>query len=116
MSEEIKFMNIKDFREEGYLQELNRIFLHPLGLALQINIDDDGVEHLGGIWDYREDGEGIHYNLTGSNNERNAMFFKKAQNIKNLLGERMPKRQHLLGFVVEPVHKVESDETNIKID
>ena len=32
---EQKYMPIKEFRERGYLQELNRRFLHPLGLALE---------------------------------------------------------------------------------
>lgn len=31
-----KRIDIKEFREKGYLQELNRNFLHPLGLALEI--------------------------------------------------------------------------------
>jgi hypothetical protein len=57
----IKRIDIKEFREKGYLQEINRQFLHPLGLALEIIFDEDGVEHLGGIWDYREDPEGIYF-------------------------------------------------------
>tara|TARA_Y100000034_G_scaffold116947_1_gene155911 strand:- start:116 stop:415 length:300 start_codon:yes stop_codon:yes gene_type:complete len=57
---DIKYIDIKEFRELGFLQELNRQFLHPLGLALEINIDDNtGEETLGGIWDYREDSEGM---------------------------------------------------------
>ena len=35
----IKRMLPRDFRALGYLQELNRIFLHPLGLALEIIVD-----------------------------------------------------------------------------
>jgi hypothetical protein len=31
MSEEVKRIKIKEFREKGYLQELNRQFLHLLG-------------------------------------------------------------------------------------
>jgi hypothetical protein len=37
-------MNIKEFREFGYLQELNRKYLHPLGLALEVTIDEKGHE------------------------------------------------------------------------
>jgi len=33
-------MDIKEFKERGYLQEVNRKFLHPLGLALEVVIDD----------------------------------------------------------------------------
>ena len=57
----IKRLDIKEFREGGYLQELNRQFLHPLGLAMEVSIDDKGVETLGGIWDYRNDPEGMLY-------------------------------------------------------
>ena len=103
MSEPIKYMNITEFREDGYLQELNRVFLHPLGLALQVNIDEDGSESLGGIWDYREDGEGIHYNLIGSDTKRQREFLKKSINIKNKVEKRGLIRQKLLGFIVEPI-------------
>ena len=57
----IRYMPVKEFRREGYLQELNRQFLHPLGLALEVIVEDDGSETLGGIWDYRSDPEGIRY-------------------------------------------------------
>jgi hypothetical protein len=46
----IKKIDIKEFREKGYLQELNRQFLHPLGLALEITINDDGTEIISGVW------------------------------------------------------------------
>lgn len=56
---DIKRMDIKEFREEGFLQEANRLFFHPLGLALEVKVEDDGTETLGGIWDYRDDPEGV---------------------------------------------------------
>lgn len=59
MTEPIKKMSPREFRELGYLQELNRRFLHPLGLAIEIAIDKDGVERFGGVWDYRDDPEGL---------------------------------------------------------
>lgn len=58
-TDEVEYIDIQKFREEGYLQELNRQFLHPLGLALEVVIEEDGTETLGGIWDYRNDPEGI---------------------------------------------------------
>lgn len=62
MKEEIKKMDIKEFRELGFLHEANRQFFHPLGLALEVVVDDDtGEESLGGIWDYRDDPEGLFY-------------------------------------------------------
>lgn len=56
----IKEMTVQEFRELGVLQELNRLFLHPLGLALEVVIDTQtGEETLGKLWDYREDPEGL---------------------------------------------------------
>lgn len=47
---EPKRMNIKEFREEGYLQEVNRQFFHPLGLALELEQNEEtGEERLKGV-------------------------------------------------------------------
>jgi len=78
MSDEIKRINIKEFCEFGFLQEANRLFFHPLGLALEATIEwpegiteeekkkyNSEIEHpnaiwsLGGVWDYRDDPEGM---------------------------------------------------------
>jgi len=53
---EVKRISIKEFREFGFLHEVNRVFFHPLGLALEVIIDrETGEERLGGIWDCRDD-------------------------------------------------------------
>lgn len=60
MSQEIKRMDIKEFRAQGFLQEANRLFFHPIGLALEVIINEEtGEESLGGVWDYRNDPEGV---------------------------------------------------------
>jgi hypothetical protein len=92
---DVKHMDIAEFRSKGYLQELNRRFLHPLGLALEVVIEEDGSERLGGIWDYRDDPEGIWYA-----GEADA---EKAERITGLLAERAPAREDALGFFIEPV-------------
>jgi len=58
---EINTIDIKEFRKEGLLQEVNRLFFHPLGLAMAINVNKDGDEILDCIWDYRDDPEGIFF-------------------------------------------------------
>lgn len=46
----------------GLLAEVNRTFFHPLGLALEVIVDEEtGEERFGGIWDYRDDPEGVLY-------------------------------------------------------
>lgn len=101
--EEIKKIEIKEFREKGYLQELNRRFLHPLGLALEILIENDGSEKLGGIWDYRNDLEGIYYDYANSNTERQNKFIKNKEFIDNEFNIRNKNRKNILGFDIEPI-------------
>lgn len=103
MEDEIKRIDVKEFREKGYLQELNRRFLHPLGLALEISIDDDGNEKLGGVWDYRDDEEGIYYDISSACLERKSGFNEKKLFIDNELENRCKKRKEILGFDIEPL-------------
>ena len=78
----IKRIDIKEFREFGYLQEVNRQFFHPRGLALEVNVDNDGNESLGGIWDYRDDPQGIIYGFDESNNERLNIALEKKKRVE----------------------------------
>jgi hypothetical protein len=59
MSDQIPRITAAEFQHLGFLQEVNRLFLHPLGLALEVIVDDDGTMRFGGVWDYREDPEGM---------------------------------------------------------
>jgi hypothetical protein len=62
MEKKIKIMSIEEFIDEGFLQEANRKFFHPLGLALSVKYnDDDGTWSLHEIWDYRDDPEGMFF-------------------------------------------------------
>ena len=58
-TEAIQVMSIEAFRSEGWLQELNRQWAHPRGIAFSVEIRDDGAEVLGPIWHYPDDPEGI---------------------------------------------------------
>lgn len=92
----MKYIDIKEFRETGYLQELNRTFLHPVGLALEVVVEDDGTERLGGIWDCRDDLEGILY----AEGELDSV---KARTIQKIALHRDHDRKAALGYVVQPV-------------
>ena len=55
-----KKLSISEFRAMGLIFEINRLLLHPLGLALSGAIDEKtGEEVLDCIWDCRDDPEGI---------------------------------------------------------
>ena len=109
MSDEIKLIDVKEFRELVYLQELNRQFLHPLGLALEVVIDGDtGNESVGGVWDYREDPEGISYGIGQSDLERVQRFADKAQYVESEKQRIAQSRNNLLGIGIEPVTKTDA--------
>ena len=94
---EIKYMPIKEFRSFGLLQELNRQFLHPRGLALEVVVDSDtGEEKFGRVWDYRDDPEGIIFG------ERE-ISPGKAANSDHLLLLHQEVRREKFGWVIQPV-------------
>lgn len=54
-----KMIDIGEFCKRGYLQEANRRFFHPLGMALVVEDDGNGNCKLVGVTDHRNDPEGI---------------------------------------------------------
>lgn len=92
----IKYMEINEFRQIGLLQEINRQFLHPRGLALEIRFDDGGNASLGGIWDYRDDPEGIVY-------EGVALSQEKADNVQKMIIDKNTFRLRKFGYVIQPI-------------
>lgn len=90
-----EYMDAEEFVDEGYLQELNRQFLHPLGLALEVGIDEYGW-HLRGIWDYRDDPEGINY-FDG------ILDIDKADNVQREFDRHAAARLRGLGYIIQPV-------------
>lgn len=92
----MKYLDINEFREFGYLHEVNRQFLHPLGLALVVTISDCGTEKVLGVLDNREDPEGIIFDQDLLDTEK----------VKRVLGEKVKRgriRQEKLGFIVQPL-------------
>lgn len=93
---ERKRIAISDFRRLGYLQEVNRRFLHPLGLALEVIQGDDG-EELGGVWDSREDLEGIAFEGLGAEEAAKAAYVTHQEE------HRRMDRESALGYWVQPI-------------
>lgn len=102
--EGIKYLNLEEFINEGYLQEVNRRFFHPLGLALEVETDDmTGKKSISGIWDYRHDNEGIYFDYKNSSEERKEKAKKKKENIDQKFYLNYQNRYPKLGFFIEPV-------------
>jgi len=55
-----RYLDVKTLRDDGYLQEVNRAFFHPLGLALEVVVDQNCPAILR-IQDFRDDPEGVRY-------------------------------------------------------
>lgn len=138
----VKYMPIGEFVDGGYLQEVNRRLLHPLGLALEvqratqntrvllltdasvealrvlirrIRIDpnqaaamdaleglidssellEPGDSRLSGIWDCRDDPEGVIFGDGVIDRE-------KARGVTDEMNLRALSREATLGYVIQP--------------
>lgn len=95
----LKRMSIGEFRRLGYLQEVNRQFFHPLGLALEVHVNQDGSMRLSGVWDCREDPEGVYYAGPDAPRPEKAAF------VAEQLARRAEVRREALGYVIQPVRE-----------
>jgi hypothetical protein len=98
MTPEPTHMDISEFRRLGYLQEVNRRFFHPLGLALSVNVDDDGTESLGPMLT-DDDSEGWYY---GDSVWHDPAFPRRAAWIDAAWELRRAAREKALGYMVQP--------------
>jgi hypothetical protein len=101
VTNEIKHMSVKEFREAGYLQEANRLFFHPLGIALSVEIHEDGSESFGPIWDDRDDPEGTRYGP-------GMIDRAKAERVRTERVAKSSWRLGLLGYLVQPANRESS--------
>lgn len=105
-----KKMNLKEFRDFGFLQEVNRNFFHPLGLAMGVYWDENDLQNKQGfdteneepigiiIWDWRDDAEGGAFQTLDDDDSRS-----KADRVENLRAEIAELRQSSFGWVVQPI-------------
>ena len=96
-------MSVEEFRSEGYLQELNRRFLHPLGLALGVRSLPTSVfgEFIAEIYDACDDPEG--WVFAGFEGEELDAFEARAAAVAARWDACAEERQRRLGFVIQPV-------------
>jgi hypothetical protein len=97
---DIRYIDPVEFVAKGYLQEVNRRFLHILGLALEIYVDDDGKAVFSGVWDYRDDPEGIVFGEVDT---------EKVLAVQEELDAKIETRQAMFGWFLQP-YEVPSEE------
>ncbi|NQV07971.1 hypothetical protein HQ535_15645 [bacterium] len=92
---DVVYLSVAELVESGLLQELNRRFLHPLGFALAV---DKAASRLHGIWDCRDDPEGIVFADLSD-----ADAWEKYNRVEAIARNRHRWRRSLLGWVVQPI-------------
>ena len=102
---DMKYLNLKYFRDFGLLQEVNRQFFHPIGLALEMQIDEAGNVSLSGIQDHTEDPAGVVFGVSPYNEaERYNAMCEKVQNVLKVQKRCHAMRECRLGFLLEPIY------------
>lgn len=119
----IKYIPISEFREKGYLQEVNRRFFHPIGTALEISIfkwyegflyhivsafkmliPGTNKEEITGVWDYRKDPEGMYFDfLHQSDQNRRLQALLKEMYVEAEIFVRREIREKMFGNYIEPI-------------
>lgn len=96
---EIKYMSLKEFRDRGLLQEINRQFLHPLGLAFAVGVSNETDDVIfGGIWDYRDKPGGILFD------EKLSLNHRAEQYVSELRLKNQEKRKNRFGgSIIQPL-------------
>ena len=83
--------------DSGLLYSINLTLLHPLGMAMEIKFNDDGTKEFGGIWDYRDDPEGLLFE-DDTMEEGMEKFSKFMDEFGN---QKLQERQDKLGFIIQ---------------
>jgi hypothetical protein len=96
-------MSLEEFRAGGYLTEVNRQVLHPLGLAMAVEPGPDGHLVFAGIIDHRDDPEGVYYGDPWH-------ALGKALKVLQVSEERRQARVAALGYWVQPLPGQDPDE------
>lgn len=99
MSKEPKRITAKELREMGLLWKINRDILHPFGLALETLQHEDFTETFGGVWDSRDDPEGMRY---GEELHRKG-FDKYSRFMEDEGLDLYTERMKRLGYIEQPL-------------
>jgi hypothetical protein len=99
-------IDLKEFVEFGFLQEANRRFFHPLGMAMTFTISEDGTHSFVGFADYRDDPEGCYFGFGNTDRaDRMQEAIDKESRVKALWHSKEPVRRGLFGDAIEPIGK-----------
>ena len=86
------YLSATDVRGLGLLQEVNRIFFHPIGLAAELDPVDGRIS----IQDHRDDPEGVVF-------AEGVLDIEKALSYWRMKQKLFPIREKALGFIIQEV-------------
>lgn len=95
-----EILSTKNLIELGLLQEVNRLFFHPRGLAMAVRMNEDGSNSEIIMLDYRNEPGGVTFD---------AINLEKFQASQQLLTERLEQRQAELGYIYQPTQEYNDD-------
>ena len=90
-----KTMTWDEFHKQGYLQEMNRQFLHPLGLSFALKVEDD-VRSFHTIFDHRDSQENLIF-------KPGLLDTKLKAKVEREQEERGQVRLTRMGFIIQPI-------------
>jgi len=90
-----KTMSLDTFHKQGYLQEINRQFLHPLGLSLALKVED-GKREFHAIYDHRDSKEALIF-------KPGLLEQSKADRVEREQEELGQVRLAGMGFIIQPI-------------
>lgn len=94
----VGLMRLDAFVEGGYLQEVNRLLLHPLGLALAVMYrEDGGGEPFLQVHDLSVSAPGVIF-------DPEMDLIPKARKVVDRLNERFEARLDTHGWIIQPAH------------
>jgi len=99
----LQLMDLRAWCEFGHLQEVNRAYFHPRGMALTLVLDDELREP---------------YLVVQSTDDKEGWIIdpvlpetvEKARRVQAELEEKKPVREHALGYWIQPIDEVSETE------
>lgn len=101
----MKYLDLKEFMDKGYLQEVNRYFFHPLGLALEVNeigpeLDNPKIYYELRVQDFRDEPGGMIFDDEIINSPEAK---QKAKNILEEIVKKADERIKILGYHLQEI-------------
>jgi hypothetical protein len=96
-------MTPKEFRELGYLEEVNRRFFHPMGLSMCFTEHDDGTETFTGFLEGTDDeGWVMGYQSYPDPDRAHEIAIERARKWDAEWESRRRVREYRFGWMVQP--------------